>query len=234
VRRGTRGLPWARARWGHARHTHPTNAHPGSTTGVSSARTCQPPQPRSTAPPQPHRPQQRLPVGPKRHPHGRHLAPLCARRQRAGARPEAPQGSLGTRGHCGPPRGAPVLARGQARACVPAGRRSLLGCRRAGQPLDGVRISKQPSPSPRTPLKATTPSSAAPALPLSDPRPQLVFSGPAPSYDLSQFEPIECTAGTLVLLHGANVHYSAGAGTRGQEGAPVSAAWGHGSCFRTG
>lgn len=39
---------------------------------------------------------------------------------------------------------------------------------------------------------------------------QLVFTAPAPSYDLSQFEPIECKAGTLVLLHGANVHYSAG------------------------
>lgn len=33
------------------------------------------------------------------------------------------------------------------------------------------------------------------------------FDGPAPTYDLSGFEPIECAAGTLVLLHGANVHY---------------------------
>lgn len=33
------------------------------------------------------------------------------------------------------------------------------------------------------------------------------FDRPAPQYDLSQFEPIECAAGTLVLLHGANVHY---------------------------
>lgn len=33
------------------------------------------------------------------------------------------------------------------------------------------------------------------------------FDGPAAQYDLSQFEPIECAAGTLVLLHGANVHY---------------------------
>jgi len=34
------------------------------------------------------------------------------------------------------------------------------------------------------------------------------FTAPAPSYDLSQFEPIEVPAGTLVLLHGENVHYS--------------------------
>ena len=33
------------------------------------------------------------------------------------------------------------------------------------------------------------------------------FDGPPAEYDLSQFEPIECAAGTLVLLHGANVHY---------------------------
>jgi phytanoyl-CoA hydroxylase len=31
----------------------------------------------------------------------------------------------------------------------------------------------------------------------------------APSYDLSTFVPLECPAGTLVLLHGENVHYSA-------------------------
>lgn len=35
------------------------------------------------------------------------------------------------------------------------------------------------------------------------------FDGPPAEYDLDQFEPIECAAGTLVLLHGANVHYSA-------------------------
>lgn len=35
------------------------------------------------------------------------------------------------------------------------------------------------------------------------------FDGPAPSYDLSQAVPIECAAGTLVVLHGANVHFSA-------------------------
>lgn len=33
---------------------------------------------------------------------------------------------------------------------------------------------------------------------------------------MSQFEPIEVKAGTLVLLHGANVHYSAGAFTNGR------------------
>eukprot|EP00879_Flechtneria_rotunda_P007875 GHRR01008251.1.p1 GENE.GHRR01008251.1~~GHRR01008251.1.p1 ORF type:complete len:333 (+),score=97.86 GHRR01008251.1:181-1179(+) len=42
------------------------------------------------------------------------------------------------------------------------------------------------------------------------------FDGPAAEYDLSQFEPIECPAGTLVLLHGANVHYSA------ENASPVS------------
>ncbi|KAI8468442.1 MAG: hypothetical protein J3K34DRAFT_522911 [Monoraphidium minutum] len=41
------------------------------------------------------------------------------------------------------------------------------------------------------------------------PEGQLVFTGPAPTYDLSEFEPLEVKAGTLVLLHGANVHYSA-------------------------
>ena len=35
------------------------------------------------------------------------------------------------------------------------------------------------------------------------------FDNPAPSYDLELFDPIECEAGTLVLLHGENVHYSA-------------------------
>jgi ectoine hydroxylase-related dioxygenase (phytanoyl-CoA dioxygenase family) len=37
----------------------------------------------------------------------------------------------------------------------------------------------------------------------------LVFTAPAPEYDLAAFDPLEVTAGTLVLLHGANVHYSA-------------------------
>eukprot|EP00878_Enallax_costatus_P002888 GHUV01003082.1.p1 GENE.GHUV01003082.1~~GHUV01003082.1.p1 ORF type:complete len:349 (+),score=56.95 GHUV01003082.1:509-1555(+) len=35
------------------------------------------------------------------------------------------------------------------------------------------------------------------------------FDGPAATYDLTQAVPIECEAGTLVLLHGENVHYSA-------------------------
>ncbi|PNW72371.1 hypothetical protein CHLRE_16g673281v5 [Chlamydomonas reinhardtii] len=35
------------------------------------------------------------------------------------------------------------------------------------------------------------------------------FDAPQPAYDLSQFVPLECPAGTLVLLQGENVHYSA-------------------------
>ncbi|KXZ55753.1 hypothetical protein GPECTOR_2g1303 [Gonium pectorale] len=35
------------------------------------------------------------------------------------------------------------------------------------------------------------------------------FATPQPTYDLSSFVPLECPAGTLVLLHGENVHYSA-------------------------
>ncbi|KAG2447298.1 hypothetical protein HYH02_007628 [Chlamydomonas schloesseri] len=35
------------------------------------------------------------------------------------------------------------------------------------------------------------------------------FDAPQPDYDLSQFVPLECPAGTLVLLQGENVHYSA-------------------------
>ncbi|GIL86249.1 hypothetical protein Vretimale_13750 [Volvox reticuliferus] len=35
------------------------------------------------------------------------------------------------------------------------------------------------------------------------------FDAPQPSYDMSAFVPLECPAGTLVLLHGENVHYSA-------------------------
>ena len=35
------------------------------------------------------------------------------------------------------------------------------------------------------------------------------FDKPAPEYDLSKFQAVECTAGTLVLLQGENVHYSA-------------------------
>lgn len=35
------------------------------------------------------------------------------------------------------------------------------------------------------------------------------FDAPPPTYDLSAFEPLEVGAGTLVLLHGENVHYSA-------------------------
>ncbi|GLC44498.1 hypothetical protein PLESTM_001606600 [Pleodorina starrii] len=35
------------------------------------------------------------------------------------------------------------------------------------------------------------------------------FDGPRPMYDMSAFVPLECPAGTLVLLHGENVHYSA-------------------------
>lgn len=34
------------------------------------------------------------------------------------------------------------------------------------------------------------------------------FEGPEPRYDLSKFVPLECKAGTLVVLHGANVHFS--------------------------
>jgi phytanoyl-CoA hydroxylase len=36
------------------------------------------------------------------------------------------------------------------------------------------------------------------------------FDAPPAQYDLGAFEPIECSAGTLVLLHGANVHYRCG------------------------
>lgn len=39
--------------------------------------------------------------------------------------------------------------------------------------------------------------------------PQLSFTAPAPEYDLAAFTPVECAAGTLIVLHGANVHYSA-------------------------
>lgn len=35
------------------------------------------------------------------------------------------------------------------------------------------------------------------------------FDAPQPAYDLAKFVPLECPAGTLVLLHGENVHYSA-------------------------
>lgn len=35
------------------------------------------------------------------------------------------------------------------------------------------------------------------------------FDGPATEWDLSGCVPLECRAGTLVLLHGENVHYSA-------------------------
>jgi hypothetical protein len=38
---------------------------------------------------------------------------------------------------------------------------------------------------------------------------QVSFDTPQPSYDLAKFVPLECPAGTLVLLHGENVHYSA-------------------------
>mmetsp|Transcript_22856 Transcript_22856/g.40415 ORF Transcript_22856/g.40415 Transcript_22856/m.40415 type:complete len:343 (-) Transcript_22856:302-1330(-) len=34
------------------------------------------------------------------------------------------------------------------------------------------------------------------------------FDAPPPSYDLDAFTPVECPAGSLVLLHGLNVHYS--------------------------
>lgn len=37
----------------------------------------------------------------------------------------------------------------------------------------------------------------------------LTFDQPAPQYDLSEFEPLEVPAGTLVLLQGEVVHYSA-------------------------
>ncbi|MEW5318216.1 MAG: hypothetical protein WDW38_009456 [Sanguina aurantia] len=36
----------------------------------------------------------------------------------------------------------------------------------------------------------------------------VTFDKPAPAYDLPAFLPLECPAGTLVLLHGENVHYS--------------------------
>jgi ectoine hydroxylase-related dioxygenase (phytanoyl-CoA dioxygenase family) len=35
------------------------------------------------------------------------------------------------------------------------------------------------------------------------------FEGAYPEWDLSKFVPLEVKAGTMVLLHGENVHYSA-------------------------
>ena len=35
------------------------------------------------------------------------------------------------------------------------------------------------------------------------------FEGEYPSWDLTKFSPLEVKAGTMVLLHGENVHYSA-------------------------
>ena len=34
------------------------------------------------------------------------------------------------------------------------------------------------------------------------------FDCDAPSYDLSAFKPLEMKAGSMVVLHGANVHFS--------------------------
>ncbi|KAL6745238.1 hypothetical protein V8C86DRAFT_2984461 [Haematococcus lacustris] len=36
----------------------------------------------------------------------------------------------------------------------------------------------------------------------------MAFDNPVPAYDLSSFVPLECPAGSLVLLQGENVHYS--------------------------
>ena len=44
----------------------------------------------------------------------------------------------------------------------------------------------------------------------------LAFTAPQPQYDLSAAKPIECAAGTLVLLHGHVLHYS------GENTSPVS------------
>jgi Phytanoyl-CoA dioxygenase (PhyH) len=43
---------------------------------------------------------------------------------------------------------------------------------------------------------------------LRNPDGSLVFDQPQPEYDLSAFVPVEVKAGSLVLLDGANVHYS--------------------------
>jgi phytanoyl-CoA hydroxylase len=45
---------------------------------------------------------------------------------------------------------------------------------------------------------------------------KLAFTAPQPDYDLSSAKPIECAAGTLVLLHGHVLHYS------GENTSPVS------------
>lgn len=45
---------------------------------------------------------------------------------------------------------------------------------------------------------------------------KLAFTAPQPDYDLSRAVPIECPAGTLVLLHGHVLHYS------GENTSPVS------------
>ncbi len=44
------------------------------------------------------------------------------------------------------------------------------------------------------------------------------FDGPATEWDLSACVPLECRAGTLVLLHGENVHYRC---VRGANRAPL-------------
>ncbi|KAG1669487.1 hypothetical protein FOA52_015654 [Chlamydomonas sp. UWO 241] len=38
---------------------------------------------------------------------------------------------------------------------------------------------------------------------------KVMFDAPAPEYSMDEFVPLECAAGTLVLLQGENVHYSA-------------------------
>jgi len=40
------------------------------------------------------------------------------------------------------------------------------------------------------------------------PERSVAFDAPAPAYELDKFQPLECPAGTLVLLHGENIHYS--------------------------
>jgi hypothetical protein len=52
---------------------------------------------------------------------------------------------------------------------------------------------------------------------------QLSFTAPQPDYDISQFTPLPCPAGTLLLLHGQNVHYRCALGPSAQHAQP--AAW---------
>lgn len=88
--------------------------------------------------------------------------------------------------------------------------------------LQTLALTPHPGPSPTPPLPPASAGVHKQGLTrrfFKRPDGTVGFDGPATEWDLSGCVPLECRAGTLVLLHGENVHYRC---VRGARRAPAN------------